>query len=128
MLGRVKHPRLVAVKSDREILVPGTFDRSANLLGRVIPSNDADLFAVDIQHRFDVAGLVQSVEITCPAAGSRSLAGADAADRNLDQMCDVGRMTNPNDCPLQTGFRRITSPEDLCRTLWFGFQIEARRQ
>jgi len=116
LLGRIEHPRLVAVKSDREILVPGTFDWTANPLGRVIPSNDADLFAVDIQHRFDVAGLVQSVEITCPAAGSRPLAGADAADRNLDQMCDVGRMTNPNDRPLQTGFRRVSSPKDLGRT------------
>ncbi|WP_230777604.1 hypothetical protein [Roseiconus lacunae] len=94
----------------------------------MIPSNDADLFAVDIQHRFDVAGLVQSVEITCPAAGRRSLSGADAADRNLDQIGDISRMAHSDDRPLQTGFRRVSSPEDLGRTLWFGFQKEARRQ
>jgi hypothetical protein len=83
----------------------------------VIPCDDADLFAVDVQHRLDVAGLIQSVEVANPGAGVRSLTGADATDGDLDQIGDVGRVPNTNDRPLQTGLRRVSSPEDLGRTL-----------
>lgn len=85
----------------------------------MIPGDNADLFAVDVQHRLDVAGLIQSVEVASAGAGVCSLTGADATDRDLDQIGDVGWMTNSNDRPLQTGIRRVSSPEDLGRTLGF---------
>ena len=83
----------------------------------MIPCDDADLFAVDVQHRLDVAGLIESVEVASTGAGRRPLSGADATDGNLDQVDDVGRVPNSNDRPLQTGLRRVSSPEDLGRSL-----------
>lgn len=117
LLRRIEHPRLIAVECDRQVLVAGPFDGTTDPLRRVIPCDDADLLAVDVQHRLDVAGLIQSVEVASTGAGARSLTGADATDGDLDQISDVGRVPNSNDRPLQTGLRRVSPPEDLGRTL-----------
>lgn len=93
----------------------------------MIASDDSYLLAVDVEHRFDVAGLVELEERTFGLTGDRASSWSDATRRNLDQIDDVLRMTDPNDSPLNSGLSRIPSPKNLCRSLWLGFKDEARR-
>ena len=109
---------MVAVESDGEVLIPGAFDRAADTLSRVIASDDSDLLAVDVQYRFDVAGLVELEERTFGLTGDRAPSWSDATWRNFDQVDDVLRMTDSDDSPLDSGLRRIPSPKTLGRSLW----------
>lgn len=118
---------MVAVESDGEILVPGAFDWAADTLSRVIASDDSDLLAVDVEHRFDVAGLVEIEERTLGLAGDRAPAWSNATWRNFDQIDDVLRMADSDDSPLDSGFSRIPSPKNLRGSLRLRFKDEARR-
>ncbi|MFN3193815.1 MAG: hypothetical protein ACE361_25105 [Aureliella sp.] len=118
---------MVAVESDGEVLVPGAFDRAADTLSGVIASDDPDLLAVDVEHGFDVAGLVELEERTFGLTGDRAPAWSDTTRRNLDEINDVLRMADSDDSPLDSGFSRIPSPKNLRGSLRLGFKDEAGR-
>lgn len=94
----------------------------------MVSGDDADLLAVDVENRFNFAGLVELEEVAFAASRDDPLASGDPANRNFDEVNDVLWVADSNDRPLDSGLTRISSPKNLCRSLRLRFKDEARRQ
>jgi hypothetical protein len=115
---------LVAIERDSEVLITGTINRSTDSLRRMVAGNDPDLFAVNVQDRFNLAGRVETEQIAFRTSRDRPFASGDAANRHFDEIDDVFWMADPDNSPLDTGFAWVPSPQNLRRTFGFGFEDE----
>lgn len=93
----------------------------------MVAGDNADLLAVDVKNRIDLAGLVELEQVAITASRDDSFARGDATRRNLDQIDDVLRMADSDDSPLHSCFSRIPSPKNLCGSLRLRFKNEAWR-
>ncbi|MFN3193912.1 MAG: hypothetical protein ACE361_25600 [Aureliella sp.] len=94
----------------------------------MVAGDNADLLAVDVKNRFDLAGLVELEQVAFTASRDDSFARGDATGRNFDEVNDVLRMADSDDSPLDSGFSWIPSPKNLRGSLRLRFKNEAGRE
>lgn len=116
----------MSIKTDDQVLVfVAAFDRTADALGRVIASCDADGFAGGIFDRFDFSVFVQLKQIAVRRAGSHSPSWCDAALGDFDEIDRIGGPADLDDCPLPAGSGGVFPPKDLGRSIGLGLQSVA---
>jgi hypothetical protein len=88
----------------------------------MIASGDSHCAASRIGNRFDLARFVELVQIAICAACPHSSAASDATNGNLDKVDRISGPTDSNDGPLVTELVEVSTPQNLCRTIWLRLQ------
>ena len=122
LLGRVDHPGSLTVELNFQVLLWRIGDRSANTLRRVIPSGDSYCVPSRIRDRFNLARFVELIEVAVRTASPHPSTASDTAGRSLHKVNRISRPPDTNDCPLVTELVKVTSPQNLCRSIWFRLQ------
>ena|GEM_PF-4623169 len=122
LLRQVDDPGSPAIETDLQVLLKRVTDWSADALGGMITSGDADGRASGVNNRSDFAFSVEFEQITIGTARLHPVACLDAAGGHLDQIDRIGRPADANDCPLFAGGVRLFPPEDLHRSVGLGLQ------
>ncbi|QDT62355.1 hypothetical protein SV7mr_49030 [Stieleria bergensis] len=76
----------------------------------MVAGDDADLLAIDVENRFNFAGLVELEEVAFAASRDDPLASGDPANRNFGEVNDVLWVADSNDRPLDSSVSRIPAP------------------
>jgi len=125
LLGRVDDPGTIAIVGDTEILTIVVIgNRTSNALGARVSSDDANALTIRFQDRLNGAGIVELEEIAVGGTGRKTRATRDATAGNLHQERRISRLTNANDSPLDARLIRISSPQDLGRSV--GLRLKRR--
>ena len=123
LLGRVDDPRPVTIERDDEVLVfAAAVDRTADSLGRMVASGDADRAAGGIINGFDLAVFVQLEQVAIGAAGSHPTPGCDSAGRDFDEVNRIGWPADTDHRPLSASLGWIFAPQDLGRSVGLRLQ------
>ena len=111
LLGRVNDPGAITIVGDAEILpIVIVGHRASNALGTRVASDDANALSIRFQDRLNGASIVELKEVAVGGPSRKTRATRDTTAGNLHQERRIGRLTDANDSPLDTGLIRITSP------------------